>query len=502
MNHKGLTTLRVSELAGRTFSRSQRAMLCCQQARQLERAGEYELGCQALREFWPDTRGPLALEGLDLLAQAELSLRAGALTGWAGSASQVEDAQERAKDLISRSIEIFEQLGEASRVAGARSDLALCYWRQGAFDEARLVLKDTLERLSANDKEANLIALIRLGMLEKAAGRYGDSLKAYSEAGELIEGFGDHAIKGTFHNELAGLWTRLGEAERSDARMDRALVEYAAASYHFEQAGHLRFRASVENNLAYLLIRIRRFAEAHAHLDCARGLWLELDDVKCVAQSDDTRARALLEEGRLAEAEAFARQSVNALEGGGEQSILAEALTTYGVVLARLGKLPQSRIALDRAIEVARNSGDPEGAGRAALSVMEELSEQTASEDLVSIYQCAAELLNESQDPLAGKRLISCANSLIRSLGDSGFEGRLKDHNWEGFSLKEQMLQSERSLIQRALTDSGGVVSRAAYLLGFKHHQSLITLINSRHRDLLGLRSPVRIRRRSVMWKP
>ena len=502
MNHKGLIGLRISELADQTFSRSERAMLCCQQARQLERAGEYEIGCRALREFWPDTRGPLTLEDLDLLAQAELLLRAGALTGWAGSASQVEDAQERAKDLISRSIEVFEQLGETSRVAGARSDLALCYWRQGAFDEARLVLKDTLERLSANDKETNLIALIRLGMLEKAAGRYGDSLKAYSEAGQLIEGFGDHAIEGTFHNELASLLTRLGEAERSESRMDRALVEYAAASYHFEQAGHLRFRASVENNLAYLLLRIRRFADAHSHLDCARRLWLELDDVKCVAQSDDTRARALLEEGRLAEAEGFARQSVNALEGGGEQSILAEALTTYGVVLARLGKLPQSRTALDRAIEVARDSGDPEGAGRAALSVMEELSQQTAGDELVSIYHGATEFLEKSQDPLTGKRLISCANTLIRSLGASMPEVHLREHNWEGFSLKHQMLQSEKSLIQRALIDSGGVVSRAARLLGFRHHQSLISLINSRHRDLLEARSPVKIRRRSVMRQP
>ena len=111
--------------------------------------------------------------------------------------------RESAKDLISRSIEIFEQLGETSRVAGARSDLALCYWRQGAFDEARLILKDTLDRLSENDQETNLIALIRLGMLEKAAGRYGDSLKVFAEAAPSVETIENHAIKGSFHNELA-----------------------------------------------------------------------------------------------------------------------------------------------------------------------------------------------------------------------------------------------------------------------------------------------------------
>jgi hypothetical protein len=39
-------------------------------------------------------------------------------------------------------------------------------------------------------------------------------------------------------------------------------------------------------------------------------------------------------------------------------------------------------------------------------------------------------------------------------------------------------------------------------LLGFRHHQSLIALINSRHRDLLGTRSAVRKRRRHLFSKP
>jgi CheY-like chemotaxis protein len=38
-------------------------------------------------------------------------------------------------------------------------------------------------------------------------------------------------------------------------------------------------------------------------------------------------------------------------------------------------------------------------------------------------------------------------------------------------------------------------------MLGFKHHQSLISLINSRHRDLLGQRSAVRPRRSHLFSK-
>jgi tetratricopeptide (TPR) repeat protein len=501
MTYKNLSSATVGDVADQTFSRPQRARLYCQLARQLERAGEYETACETLSEFWPNRSGPVVLDDLDPETSAELLLRAGMLTGWAGSASQAGGAQETAKNLISRSIEIFEQLGETSRVASARSDLALCYWREGAFDEARLMLRDAMDRMGDDDREAMAVARIRWGMLEKAAGRYSDSLRIHNETAPSIESIASHAIKGTFHNEFAGLLTRLGIAEGCEVKIDQALVQYAAASFHFEQAGHLRFRACVENNLAYLLIRIGRLGEAHAHLDAARSLCLERGDVRLVAQIDDTRARALLEEGRLTEAEAFAQQAVATLEKGGEQSLLAEALTTLGVVLARRGKHADSRATLERAIEGARMSGDPEGAGRAALSILEELGPQTLGAELPSIYQSAADLLERSQDPLTAKRLMACARKVIEVLRTAGAEAPAQDQNWEGFSLKRQMLNSEKMIIKRALEASAGVVSKAALLLGFSHHQSLITLINTRHPDLLKSRSPVRIRRRSVMRK-
>jgi Flp pilus assembly protein TadD len=41
---------------------------------------------------------------------------------------------------------MFEELGQADGVAEAYSDLALCYWREGAFDEARVNLEAAFER--------------------------------------------------------------------------------------------------------------------------------------------------------------------------------------------------------------------------------------------------------------------------------------------------------------------------------------------------------------------
>jgi CheY-like chemotaxis protein len=328
-------------------------------------------------------------------------------------------------------------------------------------------------------------------------------LSLYNEAAPLLERTEDHALKGAYHNEFARLFRRFGRAEDRNDYVDLALIEYAAASFHFEQAGNHRYLARVENNLGYLFSTIGRHKEAHSHLDRARQLFIELKDIETAAQVDDTRARTLLAEGHLREAERFARSAVQTLEKGDEQALLAEALTTHGIAQARLGNHPRSRALLQRAIEVAETSGDLEGAGRAHLSLIEEMGDQTAAPELAAIYQSAADLLQRSQDPSVGKRLISCARKVIEALGDSEGGGRERmENSWEGFSFKEKILECERALIERALRDSNGSVTRAARLLGFKHHQSLISLINSRHKELLKTRTAVRKRRRHIFSKP
>lgn len=481
----------------------ERAAFCCQQAKQFEKAGEYEAACEALREFWPDRQQPPNLEGLDQVARARVLLRVGALAGWLGSADQSEGSQEVAKNLITQSIEIFEGLGLSEEVAEAQTDIALCYWREGSFDEARITLANALDSLKIDDSDLRAVVLIRAGMVEVWARRLNQALRLYDESGPLVERSEDPALKGAFHNQLANLYENLATGERGDDYLDRALIEYAAASIHFEQAGHTRYQACVDINLGFLFLSLGRYPEAHKHLDRARNVLVEMGDNVHLAQVNDTRARTHLAQGNLREAERFARSAVSTLEKGDEQALLAEALTTHGITLARLGIHPRSRALLQRAIEVAETAGDLEGAGRAHLSLIEEMGEQTSPTELVSIYQSASDLLQRSQDPSVGKRLIACARKVIEALGGSAAENQgAPEHSWEGFSFKEKILDCERALIERALRDSNGSVTRAARLLGFRHHQSLISLINSRHKELLKTRTAVRKRRRHIFSKP
>ncbi len=363
----------------------------------------------------------------------------------------------------------------------------------------------TLDNLKEWQRQEALKALllIRAGIVEVWAQRLNDALRLYDQAAPLLDRSYDHALMGSFHNEFALLFRKLSVGENRKDFLDRALIEYAAASFHFEQAGHTRYQASVENNLGFLYFTLGRFSDAHEHLDRARSLFLQIGDQVHLAQVNDTRARTLLAEGRLRDAEKFAQSAVKTLEKGDEHALLAEALTTSGIVQARMGRHPQARSLLHRAITVAETAGDLEGAGRAKLSIIEELREQTSAEELAVVYQSAADLLERSQDPSANKRLISCARQVIEALGGAeDEEKKSKEQSWEGFSFKQQILDCEKALIERALRDAGGSVTRAARLLGFNHHQSLISLINSRHKDLLKTRTAVRRRRRHIFSEP
>jgi CheY-like chemotaxis protein len=349
--------------------------------------------------------------------------------------------------------------------------------------------------------DLKVIAMVRSAIIEKTAARYDESLSIYMQAEPLVESTGDDSLKGTFHNGLATLLNCMGLADSRKDYIDRSLIEFAAANFHFERAGHTRHQASVENNVAFLYLNLGKFAEAHQHLNRSQDLFLKMDDVVHLAQVNETRARVFLAEGKLKEAERYARQAVRTLEKGDECSLLVEALTTYGTILARMGNHSRARALLQRAIEVAETCGDLEGAGRARLSVIEELSNQTSAPELASIFHDAADLLENSQDPSARQRLVASGSRVIEALlgAIQKYESPQPTGSWQDFSLRKEIKKIESRFIEQALRDAGGSVSKASRLLGFKHHQSLISLLGARHQDLQDRRSIKRKRNRHLI---
>lgn len=370
-----------------------------------------------------------------------------------------------------------------------------CNRREGVFNNSHDMQGKAVMQQTDKTGDLKAVALLRSAAVERAGERLNDALRLLIEAAPLFEASDNHALKAGFYNEYAQVLAELGAAEGRRDYIDRALIEYAVASHHFEQAGHAREQASVENNLGHLFGDLKRFAEAHERLDRAQALFTSLKDKAHLAQVDDTRARVLLEEGRIPEAGKFARAAVQALDGSDRQELLAEALTTHGVALVRAGRAEQGRRALESSIEAAERACDTERAGQAALTIVEELGERLTVDELSIIFERALDLLAASRNPATKDRLLSCARRVLLLAGVLPMP-----QTWESFSLKDALRRYEARIIERALKDADRSVTRASRMLGFSNHTSLIKKLNTWHEHLLSGRAPARERRQSLMF--
>jgi len=86
----------------------------------------------------------------------------------------------------------------------------------------------------------------------------------------------------------------------------------------------------------------------------------------------------------------------------------------------------------------------------------------------------------------------------LKNSGEGGYDFA---RPWEGFSLKAETRRFERPFVELALRAAAGKVSHAAKLLGFAQANQLNSLLKTKHPDLLGARTPVVTRRRSVIGK-
>jgi tetratricopeptide (TPR) repeat protein len=460
----------------------------CEIARDLQIRGEYEAAAEALGEFWSGIGKRPELDGLSAMEQADVLGTVGTLAGSLGSSGQVAGSQEFAKDLISESIRAFEILDEPDKIADAQLDLALCYWREGAMDEARVWFREALGR--AKSPVLQFRILVNTTIIEIVSNKFDEALSLLEQASQLRDFVDDPAVVGRFHMQKALAYRNLGGPEN----LDRALIENAAAGIHFEQANHKRYLARVENNTGIIFLELNRYEEALEHLDRARAVFTEIGDVGTAAQVNETRARVFLAQSRYVEAEKIAFSSASTFESGGEHSLLAEALEAQGIALARMGRYQSALGILKRAAHVAETAGHSQLSGKIFLTMLEEVRNFLSPGEVGSMYQEADRKLGDQLSLEIMARLRCCARLATENVATGKSESLIPG------SFEQEVHKRESELIRIALEKAGGSVTRAARMLGLTH-QGLCYILNHRHKDLLSARAPIRVRRKSIIKK-
>ena len=464
----------------------------CKAALECKDREDYKGAQKAMRRLWPGVGERPETAGLHGSVEAEVLLCVGVLTGWLGSKNQIPTAQETAKDLISESVTYFDSVRDLQKVAAARVELAFCYYREGELNESRIMISEALGQLPvAGDTRAR--ALLKLVAVEIDAARFHEAFSILNDNVNVFERLKHHTIKGGYHNEKAIILRHLAKSEKREDYLTQAITEYQKADQEFKLARNQVYRSDVKNNVGLILFNLSRYKEAHKYLDEARRLSVGFRDQLRIAQINESRAQVFIAEGKYKDAEAVARLAVFALEKSGHHCLMAEALITQGIALARSGKTERGHFTFQQAIQTALRVNALNIAGLAALALIEEI-ESLSPETLQAAYQQAREWLagSDRQDVL--RRLNDAAGKLVGVLsGELETDKANEIILSKPFDLQEMMLKYEGALIKKALTQSNGSVTHAASLLGMSY-QALCYVLDSRHKNLLKERTPKRPR--------
>ena len=394
------------QIASLELTQSEQLQVLCAIVRDQIDVGNYEAGYKILQPWWSFGTSP-RLDGLNPVCCADLLLTAGEVAGFVASSVQLSRGQRHAEQLLNGSIALFGQLGFAKRVIEGKIALAMCFHRQGLFDLATSTLVKVLEDLTEEDRDLRSLALMRLGSLERNAGRVKDALARLVQATIVGETCGPW-ITGRCYLELASTHKDLAISEAACSHFDQAMDFYVRAIDQFVAVGHYRYVASVENNIGLLLLGVKAYKESEEYLLRALRRFEALSDSLRSAQVNDTLASLYIDTGKYSEATHAIEQAIGIFELADGEMMLAEALITSGILAVRQQQHGIAKKSFEAACRVAERCGDNECAGRALLIMFEELTGRLEYNETIEVVGKLKKLLATTQQTNLLTRVAKC----------------------------------------------------------------------------------------------
>ena len=373
---------------------TEEVQILCSIAREQIAIGNFEAGNLILQRWTLPGKWP-KLNSLNPYAAADLLFTLGTLIGCVAGAKRVTHGQKQAEAFLSGSVALFEQLGATNRSVEAQVELSRCFYRQGLFDLARDTISSALSELPDDQTEIESVALVLWGVIERDSGRLISSVTKLRKA-SMLEVAG-RLVTGRCYHELATTLKEIAISEREPMHSDEANAYFVRALYESEAIGNHRLAAAVENNRGFLLLSLGLLDESERHLLRSRRLFDGYSDKVRGAQVNETLARLYLETKQYSLARETIDLAVETLESTDGEALLAEALTTKGVVARRLELYTDARKNFEAAYRVAERCGDNEGAGRALLIMFEEMGEYLGELEKLELSEKLSRLFATTQ---------------------------------------------------------------------------------------------------------
>lgn len=252
--------------------------------------------------------------------RAELSRIAGYFLSAYGFSKQLPDYQERGKNILTKSIDLYVELNLPEGIGRAKALLGTAYYHQGQIEETEIVLEEA-SLFYENDQLNPVNLLICVTKLGAVLWRndYQKGLEILREVEIPMELCSDPFLLVRFHNQAGMLLARV-------RRFDEANGHYEKAIGYANQLENLRYVANVNNNLAFSYNRAGNYEKAELFAARAINIFEDIDDIAWLSSSLDTQANIFLNQGDLISALSTINRSIKLFRQGEFYSGLTDAL--------------------------------------------------------------------------------------------------------------------------------------------------------------------------------
>ena len=203
-----------------------------------------------------------------------------------------------------------------------------------------------------------LRALVLLGEIEYAQGRFDEAIEPWTEAQEAATRHGADGLVHEIHLKIGNVHFERGDLPRAAAEYEQAL-EWAT------RVGEVDLEARAAHNVALVESIQGRKERAVDFFNRSLERFRSLGREDAVARIDLNIGQIYLELGNWAEARNFFLRSMEESERSGQTTILAAACLDGAEASLRLGAPEEAAAAIDRALAIGRERGDEVGVANA-----------------------------------------------------------------------------------------------------------------------------------------
>ncbi len=251
---------------------------------------------------------------------AELYRLCGYFLSIYGKSRNVKLYQERAKNLLTKSIELYDLLGMNDHSAEAKVVMALSYFYDGAIQESESILRQVSELYEADHlNPVFLKACLNRLLVMHWKSEYADALEILREIEIPMEFCTDDRLLYMFHSQAGMIF-------RGISQFEKAIFHYNRAIEKGREVGHLMTVANNHNNLAFLYKNIKAFELAHYHVEIAIKIHQENNFVGWLPHALDTKSLIYYAENKPALALEAINEAIELFREGDDFAVLVDAV--------------------------------------------------------------------------------------------------------------------------------------------------------------------------------